>query len=288
MGRKKGQPALAKRYPLPQKSLLSIEYPGHVNNVENAIKSIGGREKLARDISEDLGAHIELRYRYNDPTSQPINGEIFTDQGPVPTEPTPEAIKDIDQIPKELISRVKNILDETPVVGRNVMDGLIPAAERAGFRIPVVACMMSYIMETGPWRSCWIRFGYDPRTDPESYKYQILDQHGAEEEPKDLDIDYEELDQLIANDRREEEAEKSALQMIRDRDESTLLGVSSQVVHDRVNARVDEFMRELGTQQNRGGLDPENAEALGDMLDWEAEEFDIYGEDESEDGFDDI
>ena len=28
---------------------------------------------------------------------------------------------------------------------------------------------------TGPWRSLWIRFGYDPRKRPEAKIYQVLD-----------------------------------------------------------------------------------------------------------------
>lgn len=28
---------------------------------------------------------------------------------------------------------------------------------------------------TGPWRSLWVRLGYDPRKMPDSKKYQLLD-----------------------------------------------------------------------------------------------------------------
>lgn len=32
-----------------------------------------------------------------------------------------------------------------------------------------------FIQLTGPWRSLWVRFGYDPRKHPEAKIYQVLD-----------------------------------------------------------------------------------------------------------------
>jgi general transcription factor 3C polypeptide 5 (transcription factor C subunit 1) len=43
--------------------------------------------------------------------------------------------------------------------------------DRLKFIIPAVA----YYFTTGPWRNLWIRFGYDPRKDRSSAKYQSLD-----------------------------------------------------------------------------------------------------------------
>ncbi|XP_048021438.1 general transcription factor 3C polypeptide 5-like [Megalobrama amblycephala] len=34
---------------------------------------------------------------------------------------------------------------------------------------------LAYYMLTGPWRSLWVRFGYDPRKTPEAKIYQVLD-----------------------------------------------------------------------------------------------------------------
>lgn len=33
----------------------------------------------------------------------------------------------------------------------------------------------AYFSTSGPWRKCWIRLGYDPTTDSENYKYQIIE-----------------------------------------------------------------------------------------------------------------
>lgn len=32
-----------------------------------------------------------------------------------------------------------------------------------------------FVQLTGPWRSLWVRFGYDPRKHPEAKIYQVLD-----------------------------------------------------------------------------------------------------------------
>lgn len=34
---------------------------------------------------------------------------------------------------------------------------------------------VAYFFSNGPWRSLWVRFGYDPRKDPASRIYQTLD-----------------------------------------------------------------------------------------------------------------
>lgn len=45
------------------------------------------------------------------------------------------------------------------------------SAELIRLLLPAVA----YYHHTGPWRIMWVRYGYDPRTDPESRKYQTFD-----------------------------------------------------------------------------------------------------------------
>lgn len=46
---------------------------------------------------------------------------------------------------------------------------------------------VAYYFTTGPWRSCWVRFGYDPRLNPEAKMYQMIDyrlRYSAEPEQK--------------------------------------------------------------------------------------------------------
>ncbi|KAJ1818262.1 tau 95 subunit of transcription factor TFIIIC [Coemansia sp. RSA 2675] len=93
----------------------------------------------------------------------------------VPTEPTPKALETVKDIPRSLMRKAQDILAQTPVVSRNAMEVLIPPSERQGCRLNQVMHSIAYLMHTGSWRSCWIRFGYDPRKEEEAYKYQVLD-----------------------------------------------------------------------------------------------------------------
>lgn len=34
---------------------------------------------------------------------------------------------------------------------------------------------IAYYFITGPWRSLWVKLGYDPRKDPSAKQYQLLD-----------------------------------------------------------------------------------------------------------------
>ncbi|XP_066896497.1 general transcription factor 3C polypeptide 5 isoform X4 [Kogia breviceps] len=42
-------------------------------------------------------------------------------------------------------------------------------------KLKVLLPFVAYYMITGPWRSLWIRFGYDPRKHPDAKIYQVLD-----------------------------------------------------------------------------------------------------------------
>ena len=45
------------------------------------------------------------------------------------------------------------------------------SSEQLKYLLPSVA----YYFVTGPWRIMWVRFGYDPRSEPSAIKYQSLD-----------------------------------------------------------------------------------------------------------------
>lgn len=34
---------------------------------------------------------------------------------------------------------------------------------------------MAYFFTDGPWRCCWVRYGYDPRHEPEARWYQVVE-----------------------------------------------------------------------------------------------------------------
>ncbi|KAJ3327941.1 tau 95 subunit of transcription factor TFIIIC [Blyttiomyces sp. JEL0837] len=75
------QPALpytpAESHPLPNWGFHVIEFPGTIENIENAFTALGGEESIARAFSEELGS-LELRFRPNDPFSHPLIGEVIS------------------------------------------------------------------------------------------------------------------------------------------------------------------------------------------------------------------
>ncbi|XP_024119003.1 general transcription factor 3C polypeptide 5 [Oryzias melastigma] len=68
--------------------------------------------------------------------------------------------------------QMKKMFESRPIWSKNAVRANINVhPEKLKLLLPLFA----YYMVTGPWRSLWVRLGYDPRKDPESKKYQILD-----------------------------------------------------------------------------------------------------------------
>ncbi|KAG0205384.1 tau 95 subunit of transcription factor TFIIIC [Mortierella sp. GBA30] len=57
---------------VPDTKIFSIEFPGHVRNVDKAKEALGGEQAIINA----SGAPLDLRYRVKDPFSIPIQGEI--------------------------------------------------------------------------------------------------------------------------------------------------------------------------------------------------------------------
>ncbi|KAJ2769210.1 hypothetical protein IWQ57_003203 [Coemansia nantahalensis] len=93
----------------------------------------------------------------------------------------------------------------------------------------------------------------------------------------ELAVDYAELDAMISADRREEAEARAAEQLIEVRGASAAGGPLAQAVREHVDARVDEFMRALGTEaaSDQPMDEPDSDAAAG--------EFDIFGYDDASD-----
>lgn len=92
----------------------------------------------------------------------------------VPKEPNPEAWKQLDWRPPEvdIKERVQELFKQRPMWTRNALQvalGVQPV--RFKLILPVVA----YYVVNGPFRTAWVRLGFDPRKDPSTKIYQILD-----------------------------------------------------------------------------------------------------------------
>ncbi|CAG8453846.1 1019_t:CDS:10 [Paraglomus occultum] len=87
--------------------------------------------------------------------------------------PPPEVLNYVELLPKEPIEKLKKMFEERPVWTRLALLNTLPKTYKKLIRklLPLVA----YWMVGGPWRDCWIRYGYDPRNDQTSRIYQLLD-----------------------------------------------------------------------------------------------------------------
>ncbi|KAL7980943.1 hypothetical protein Chor_002097 [Crotalus horridus] len=66
----------------------------------------------------------------------------------------------------------EELFELRPVWSRNAVKANISVhPDKLKLLLPYLA----YYMLTGPWRSLWVRFGYDPRKHPEAKIYQVLD-----------------------------------------------------------------------------------------------------------------
>ncbi|XP_056157759.1 general transcription factor 3C polypeptide 5 [Lampris incognitus] len=78
-------------------------------------------------------------------------------------------IKEWDRYAEE---EMKKMFESRPIWSRNAVKANLDIhPEKLKLLLPLCA----YYMVTGPWRSLWVRFGYDPRKNPDSKKYQTLD-----------------------------------------------------------------------------------------------------------------
>ncbi|XP_071430241.1 general transcription factor 3C polypeptide 5 isoform X3 [Pithys albifrons albifrons] len=133
---------------------------------------------------------IQHREGYNNP---PVSGEnliglgrarrpnnaIFVnfDDEEIPAKPLDAAVQTwkkmcTNPVDKKAEEELRKLFEVRPVWSRNAVKANISVhPDKLKLLLPYVA----YYMLTGPWRSLWVRFGYDPRKHPEAKIYQVLD-----------------------------------------------------------------------------------------------------------------
>lgn len=108
---------------------------------------------------------------------RPHNAIFVTFNDPVPNESMEAArltwqricVKECD---KKAEQEMRAMFERRPIWSRNAVKANINVQpDKLKLLLPVFA----YYMVTGPWRSLWVRLGYDPRKNPESKQYQMLD-----------------------------------------------------------------------------------------------------------------
>ncbi|KAK2720892.1 general transcription factor 3C polypeptide 5-like [Artemia franciscana] len=88
---------------------------------------------------------------------------------PVPMKPFLAAPK--EYISKITLQRVQEKFEERPVWSKSELTYLFGQNSYVGLILPLV----SYHQKLGPWRTLWIKFGYDPSKDVKAREYQALE-----------------------------------------------------------------------------------------------------------------
>lgn len=92
----------------------------------------------------------------------------------VPREPSAVALNHLKVkfVDKANLETVKELFRDVPIWSKNGLSSVTGlSAERLKYIVPAVA----YYFISGPWRNMWVRFDYDPRSDPEAGPLQTLD-----------------------------------------------------------------------------------------------------------------
>uniref|UniRef100_A0A480YUL9 General transcription factor 3C polypeptide 5 n=1 Tax=Sus scrofa TaxID=9823 RepID=A0A480YUL9_PIG len=100
----------------------------------------------------------------------------FEDDG-VPAQPLEAAVQTwkkvcTNPLDQKVEKELRKLFEIRPIWSRNAVKANISIHPD---KLKVLLPFMAYYMITGPWRSLWIRFGYDPRKHPEAKIYQVLD-----------------------------------------------------------------------------------------------------------------
>lgn len=91
----------------------------------------------------------------------------------VPQGPNEEAIEFAGSLAKDanLLDRVKAVLDMRPIVSRQFISEMTGMSSGA---LAHILPMLAYFFTDGPWLKSWVRYGVDPRTEPESRWLQTI------------------------------------------------------------------------------------------------------------------
>ncbi|KAF0391087.1 hypothetical protein F8M41_010778 [Gigaspora margarita] len=98
---------------------------------------------------------------------------IYFDSETIPEGPPPDVVKPAYQPSPESAARIKKLFAERPIWTRLALMNNLPACDRRS--IKMLLPMVAYLMLNGPWRDCWLRYGYDPRKNKEARFYQATD-----------------------------------------------------------------------------------------------------------------
>nr|XP_033817489.1 general transcription factor 3C polypeptide 5 isoform X2 [Geotrypetes seraphini] len=102
---------------------------------------------------------------------------VSFEDGKVPAKPLEAAVRNwkkmcTNAMDMKVEEELKQLFDVRPIWSRNALKANVSVHPD---KLKLILPYMAYYMLTGPWRSLWVRFAYDPRKNPDAKIYQVLD-----------------------------------------------------------------------------------------------------------------
>ncbi|KAF3021036.1 tau 95 subunit of transcription factor TFIIIC [Neopestalotiopsis sp. 37M] len=97
---------------------------------------------------------------------------IEHDYYPIPTGPSKD-MANSRQVPKDLLERMRAALEERPIWTRRALITRV-APYYSDNSLKIAVQLVGYQFKGGPWRDAVIKYGVDPRSDPQYRVYQTL------------------------------------------------------------------------------------------------------------------
>ncbi|XP_022711691.1 general transcription factor 3C polypeptide 5-like [Varroa jacobsoni] len=119
---------------------------------------------------DEAGLPVLRKQRTNYATIVRLLAPPFGDK--VPQQALPEAIELFELVDEHLRARVAEAFQRRPVWTKSALSHELDI-DRVHLKTVIVG--LAYCVNQGPFRLCWVRYGFDPRTDPSAKPFQTLD-----------------------------------------------------------------------------------------------------------------
>lgn len=106
--------------------------------------------------------------------SRALEATLLTWKDEIPSKPNPNVERQLTENDTALVSRVRAAFDSRPAWTKTGLAHELNCSRdepKLKYALPVVA----YYFSDGPYRCCWLKFGFDPKKDKSAAMYQTID-----------------------------------------------------------------------------------------------------------------
>ncbi|RDD43415.1 General transcription factor 3C polypeptide 5 [Trichoplax sp. H2] len=162
---------------LPPATFARLDKAMVYNFNEESTTKQGDEDETEEAQNENTGSKMKKAAKL--PSSKAV---LFTDKDDITLSKTTvttiqticikEAIEFIENSEElQIRDYLQELFKDRPIWSKNALRVHIKNEWKLKIVLPAVA----YHFKSGPWRSLWVKFGYDPRRDPSSKVYQVFD-----------------------------------------------------------------------------------------------------------------